>query len=157
MYKQNTFLSAVVRLVFFSILMLAISAWAQDNTRYDMGEYTVYYNVFNSTLISADIATRYPLKRANNLAYLNVAVVKKTGGFGIPARVSGVYRNLMQQAFALNFIEIHESPTSAFGGATYYIAPIRFDNEEVLHIDIELALINSAETASFTVTKKFYR
>ncbi len=94
--------------------MLSINSHAQENTSYELDNHIIYYNVFNSTMIPPDIARVHNLVRAKDQVYVNVALVKKTGGNGIPAIISGYHRNLMQQKFELEFIEIKE-PT-----ATYY-------------------------------------
>lgn len=123
---------------------------AQENTSLELEDYMVYYNVFNSTMIPADVARLNNLVRAKNQVYLNVAMVKKSGGFGIPMSVSGIKRNLMQQSFDLEFIEIQESNT------TYYLAPIRFNNEEILHLDIRVTPPDTDQSTNFTITKKLY-
>ena len=133
-----------------SFIFIANVASAQDNTSLELDEHIVYYNVFNSSLIPADVAAIEGLVRANNQAYINVALVKKIGGNGIAMELSGVRRNLMQQRFDLEFIEIKE-PT-----ATYYLAPIRFNNEEILHLDITVTPPGTDESTTFTVTKKLY-
>lgn len=138
------------------ILLLALggygsSSLAQANTSYEMDNHIVYYNVFNSTIIPADVAKAYNLVRAKDRVYVNIALVNKTGGNGIAADISGVHRNLMQQKFPLEFIEIKEAT------ATYYLAPIRFNNEEILHIDIEASSLDKTDSASFTITKKLYQ
>lgn len=137
-------------IVLWMLLLVIPHSLAQDNTVYALPNYNVYYNVFNSSLIPADVARLHGLKRSKDVVYVNVAVVKKSGGNGIPADISGVHRNLMQQKFELEFIEISE-PT-----ATYYLAPIRFNNEEILHIDLQAAAQGSDEIANFTLTKKLY-
>ncbi len=139
-------------LLFIFISLFSVHfANAQENTSYEMDHHIVYYNVFNSSLITPEVANTYNLIRAEDRVYVNVAVVKKAGGNGIAANISGIYRNLMQQKQNLNFIEIKEAT------ATYYLAPIRFNNEEILHIDISVALKDSNESASFTITKKLYK
>lgn len=140
-------------LLFLCYLLLSCYSFfvtAQDNTSYPLDDHIVYYNVFNSTMIPADVAKNLDLVRAKDRVYLNVAAVKKSGGNGITAEVSGYYRNLMQQKLPLKFIEIKEAT------ATYYLAPIRFNNEEILHIDINVNIPNSDDSASFTITKKLY-
>jgi hypothetical protein len=137
--------------IIFFFLCTITSVQAQENTSYAMENHIVYYNVFNSSMITPDIARIHNLIRAKDRVYLNVAVVKKTGGNAIPAIISGQHRNLMQQKFDLEFIEIKETT------ATYYLAPIRFNNEEILHIDITAAPADGSETASFTITKKLYQ
>ena len=140
--------SLTVSLILSSYSLLS---FVQENTSYKMDNYIVYYNVFNSTMIPADVAKTHNLVRGNDRVYVNIALVKKTGGNGIAANISGVRRNLMQQKFPLEFIEIKEAT------ATYYLAPIRFNNEEILHIDIVASNLEKTDTASFTITKKLYK
>jgi len=138
-------------LLLIVLLLLSMPGQSQDNISYDMGEYTVYYNVFNSSVIPADVANAYQLTRAKNRVYLNVAVVKKSGGYGVPPQsLSGYHRNLMQQKFPLTFTEIKEAT------ATYYLAPIRFNNEDILHIDITVQADSNHPQETFTITKKLY-
>lgn len=127
-------------------------AQAQDNISYDLGEHWAYYNVFNSSLITPKVARAYNLTRAHDRVYVNIAIVKKSGGYGFaPKKLEGHYRNLMQQKFPLKFVEIEE-PT-----ATYYLAPIRFNNEEILHLDITVQVDEASPEKTFTITKKLYR
>jgi hypothetical protein len=127
-------------------------AYAQNNISHDLKDHIVYYNVFNSSLITADIAKQYNLIRSKNQVYLNIAVVKKSGGYGVaPRKISGVNRNLLQQRFPLKFIEIKEAT------ATYYLAPIRFNNEEIMHIDITVQPDYKSQESTFTITKKLYK
>jgi len=133
------------------LTVTSLNSYAQKNTSYPLENHIVYYNVFNSTLIPAHIAKIHKLVRARDQVYVNIALVKKSGGNGIPAKISGAHRNLLQQKFDLKFIEIKE-PT-----ATYYLAPIRFNNEEILHIDISVESLDQTDSGSFTVTKKLYQ
>lgn len=133
-------------------IFVSYPLYAQENISYELEEHIVYYNVFNSSLIPADVAKQYNLVRAKDRAYLNVAVVKKSGGYGVaPRKLSGIYRNLLQQSFPLTFIEIKEAT------ATYYLAPIRFNNEEILHIDITVQADYKSTDETFTITKKLYK
>ncbi|MGH1486241.1 MAG: DUF4426 domain-containing protein [Cellvibrionaceae bacterium] len=124
---------------------------AQENTSYELEQHIIYYNVFNSSLITPEVAKTYNLIRAKDQAYVNIALVKKSGGNGIPANINGYHRNLMQQKFPLKFIEIKEAT------ATYYLAPLRFNNEDILHIDIEASNIEGTDSGKFTITKKLYK
>jgi hypothetical protein len=131
--------------------MISASSRAQENTSYELEHHIIYYNVFNSTMIPPDIAEIHNLVRAKDRVYVNVALVKKTGGNGIPAIITGSHRNLMQQKFELEFIEIKEST------ATYYLAPIRFINEEILHIDLSVESLDKTDSGSLTITKKLFK
>ncbi len=149
--KSNT--KKLIFLILWGIFAIAAptSSYAQKNTSYELENHIVYYNVFNSTIIPAEVAKIHKLVRARDTVYVNVALVKKSGGNGIPAKMLGVHRNLLQQKFDLEFIEIKE-PT-----ATYYLAPIRFNNEEILHIDISVESLDQTDSGSFTITKKLYQ
>ncbi len=136
----------------FSLALTPALAHAQDDISYELKDHWVYYNVFNSSLIPADVASKKNLIRAKDRAYVNIALVKKSGGYGIPPEnMEGIYRNLLQQKFPLDFIEIKEAT------ATYYLAPIRFNNEEILHIDITIKADKESPQETFTITQKPYR
>lgn len=131
--------------------ILSASTHAQDNISYELKDHIIYYNVFNSSLIPAKVARSYQLTRAKDRVYINIAVVKKSGGYGFaPKKISGVYRNLIQQKFPLTFTEIKEAT------ATYYLAPIRFNNEEIIHLDITVQVEENTPEETFTITKKLY-
>lgn len=141
------------------LLMLAISAQAQIDqpkeisTTQKFGDYTVHYNVFNSTSIPANVAETYKLVRGEDRALVNISLTKTADGstsLGLPAVVSGVSKNLMQQQQPLKFIEIKE------GDATYYLAPFVFTNEEILHFDIQVNADTNAKPMSFTFSRTLY-
>lgn len=133
------------------IALVSVNSQAQDNISYETKDHIVYYNVFNSSLIPPKVARSYDLVRAKDRVYINVAVVKKSGGYGFaPKALSGVYRNLIQQKFPLVFTEIKEAT------ATYYLAPIRFNNEDILHLDITVTPEDGYSEEKFTITKKLY-
>lgn len=112
--------------------------------------HTIYYTVFNSTFISADIAKAYGIKRSKYESLLNV-VVSKTGEHGgIPVAITGTVTNLMQQQKQLDFKTIEEENT------VYYIAPVRIGGEEVVHFDIAVRLDGEPQPLKFKFTKKLY-
>ncbi|GAB2890655.1 DUF4426 domain-containing protein [Microbulbifer echini] len=132
-----------------ALLFLAAGAVAQQariiKNYEDFGDYRVVYSVFNSDFIQPDIAQKYQLVRAKDRAYVNVAVVKKVGGAkGLSAEMSGNATNLIQQSRPLKFTEIRE------GDAVYYLAPLRFENEETLTFNVDVTLPNGKkETVTF--------
>lgn len=132
--------------------LLAVTAQAQVDqpkeitTSQNFGDYTVHYNVFHSTDIPAKVAEAYKLVRGKDRALLNISVTKTENGqtsLGLPANVVGKTKNLMQQSQGLTFIEIKE------GEATYYLAPFVFNNEELLHFDIQ---VTDGENKPFALT-----
>lgn len=141
------------------LLVLAISAQAQIDqpkeisTVEKFGDYTVHYNVFNSTDIPAKVAEAYKLVRGRDRALVNISLTKTENGstsLGLPAIVSGASKNLMQQKQALKFIEIQE------GDATYYLAPFAFNNEEILHFDIQVNADENSKPMIFTFNRTLY-
>ncbi|MGL6161039.1 DUF4426 domain-containing protein [Microbulbifer sp.] len=124
-----------------ALLLWSVSAAAQEarviKSYEDFGEYRVIYSVFNSEFIKPEIAQRYRLVRAKDRAFVNISVVKKEGGaHGLAGEVSGRATNLIQQSRPLEFMEIRE------GEAVYYLAPLRFDDEENLTFTVDLVLPN---------------
>lgn len=141
------------------LLLLSACSFAQiDQTKLiktseKFGDYTVHYNVFNSTKLTPAIAEAYKLVRGKDRALVNISLVKTENGatsLGLPAVLSGNSKNLMQQKQALNFIEIKE------GDATYYLAPFVFNNEDVLHFTIDVRVEESARPMSFTFSRTLY-
>jgi hypothetical protein len=129
----------LIKLVWLSLLAVQIQAQVDQPkeiaTAQTFGTYTVHYNVFHSTDIPATVAETYKLVRGRDRALVNISFTKTEHGqtsVGQPAQVSGYTKNLMQQQQALKFIEVKE------GAATYYLAPFVFNNEDVLHFNIQV-------------------
>jgi hypothetical protein len=138
---------------------VAITAQAQVDqpkeisTTQAFGDYTIHYNVFNSTDIPAKVAETYKLVRGKDRALVNISLTKTENGstsLGLPAVVSGASKNLMQQQQPLKFIEIKE------GDATYYLAPFVFTNEEILHFDIQVSTETGTKPMTFTFNRTLY-
>ncbi|WHI44591.1 DUF4426 domain-containing protein [Microbulbifer sp. TRSA001] len=142
--KRILTLAAFVALLFLSVGAAAQEARTIKNYA-DFGDYRVVYSVFNSDFIQPDIARQYQLARAKDRAYVNVSVVKKEGGtHGLSAEMSGTATNLIQQSRPLKFKEIRE------GDAVYYLAPLRFEDEETLTFNVDIKLPNGkSETITF--------
>jgi hypothetical protein len=143
--------------VFLSLVAVTVQAQVDQpkeiSTTEKFGDYTVHYNVFNSTSIPAKVAETYKLVRGKDRALVNIGLTKTENGstsLGLPAIVSGASRNLMQQKQALKFIEIKE------GDATYYLAPFVFNNEEVLHFDIQVSADANAKPMTFRFNRTLY-
>jgi hypothetical protein len=133
----------MMRILITGLLLWVFSANAtaqidqtkEITTSQKAGDYTVHYNVFNSTDIPATVAEQFKLVRGKDRALVNISLVKTENGnttLGLPAIVSGTTRNLMQQKQSLKFIEIKE------GDVTYYLAPFVFNNEDLLYFDIQV-------------------
>ena len=140
---------------FFTASILLIfatsAAQADEKTFTTFGDYQVLHTVFNSTFIKPDIASAYNLTRGKDHALINIALIKSSDegqSYGLPAKVTGTVANLMQQQKVLEFIEIKEQ------NAVYYLADLRFHNEEVLHFTINVNA--NGRDHEVTFTKKLY-
>lgn len=135
--------------------LLSLSVAAQEaqpmETSKSFGDYQVYFSVFNSTAIRPDIAQANDLPRANNLALVNISVLPKGATSAKAALVKGVVRDLMSNQRQLDFKEIRE------GQAVYYLAPFRFEHEEVRHFDISVRPDPDGASYDFSFTRKMYR
>lgn len=118
-------------------------------TRFD--EYTVYYSVFNSTMVEPDIARLHQITRAENQVLVNVALVANEGpDGGQAAEVSGSVSNLMQQTRELKFKAIVED------NVIYYLAPLRITDEEILNFTIDVDPRGQAGPYTVKFSKKLY-
>ncbi len=143
------------RSILFSVLVYTITAFnicqaEEYKDHVDFENYSVHYNVFNSTFIPPDVAANYGIKRSKYESLLNVSI-SLIGEYGaLPAKISGTATNLMQQQKALDFIEIAEKT------ATYYLAPIRISGEEVIRIELKVIPTGETEALELKFTKKIY-
>lgn len=143
-------------ILWLGLVLLPLGVNAQTDqakpiaTSKTFGEYTVHFSVFNSTLVPEEIAKIYQLTRGSQQVLINISLTKTADGktsLGLPAQVSGTATNLIQQQRALEFKTISE------GEATYYLAPLRHTNEEVMNFEIKVQA--EAELKPFSV--KFSR
>lgn len=114
-----------------SLSLTAGVAHAEQFKQY--GPWRVHYIAFNASLLSATIAERYGIVRGRNKGLVNITAVGSAGR-GERAGVTGRYRNLLGQSYALDFREIDD------GDAVYYLAAFDFDNAETLRFEVLLDL-----------------
>lgn len=135
-------------------LLMSFSVQAEKHQPYqEFGDYKVYFSVFNSSFIQPDIATAYNLTRGKDRALVNIALVKKDGlgdTEGLAANIEGFSQNLMQQRHDLEFMEVNEQ------NAVYYLAPLRFINEEILHFTILVKTSDNRPPLEVKFSKKLY-
>ena len=136
----------MVRLALFLLTAcLSVTAFAADtiNAKREQtfGDVTVYYNTFNSTFLTPDIAKSVEQARSKNLGMINVSVIKD--GKPLMAQVSGTVKDLTSQIVPLNFRQITEK------GAIYYIAQYPVPQTEIRTFDIKVQIGDKINTISF--------
>jgi len=73
---------------------------------------------------------------------------KKDNNKAQNAYVSGMAKNLLGQRTKLDFVKVTE------GEATYYLAQLKYDNEEIYNFEIDVQQGNKTESIKFS--QKFY-
>lgn len=124
--------------LFLSLLLVPLALQADEFSK-TQGDYTVHYNVFNSTFLSQDVAQKYKLKRSPKSFLLNVSIRKKNADGSTtehPAKVSAYTNDLMRHT-QLKFREVKEK------GAIYYLADVAVKYTETLKFHIEVVPTDS--------------
>ena len=117
------------------------------------GDYKIFYSAFGSSFITPEIAVANKIVRGKDRGIVNIAVVQQLGT-GTSAEISGVVQNIFQQTQTLKFTEIREQNT------LYYLAPFKFDNEDLLTFKIRVLPSGEPESRAgayqFKFQKKMY-
>lgn len=140
----------VIFVGFFSLSIFSAVVVAEEHT---VGDFTVHYNLLNSSFIDAKIATQYGLKRSGNIAMLNFSIIQKSDvpeGTPVIANVFGHGTSLAGQVKELAFKEIKE------GKAIYYIATFPIHNAERLSFDIKVQPLKSGKLIPIAFKKQVY-
>lgn len=124
---------------------------AQQPFEKQSGDYTVYYSLFPSSFLQADIAGAYGIIRARDRAILNVSVRHTTddGSEARSALVKGTSSDLIH-SLRLEFQEIREQ------GAVYYIAEVRVSNPATLYFDLQVQPDPNAPAIEVRFNKKVF-
>lgn len=127
------------------LLGLASIAQAFPQGEVPLGRYQLLYSVLNSTLLPAEMATAYGLKRKADEVLVNITVQDTQTKQAVPVQITGVAKNLIQQSKPLVFREIKETD------AVYYLATLRTTEREVFHFLLDVTLPDGkVEKATFT-------
>jgi hypothetical protein len=113
------------------IALLALPSSAEQFKAFD--DIEVHYVVVNTLFLDPDVAKHYGVVRANDRAIVNLSVLGADGK-ARSADVAGVTVNLLSQQATLTFATIRE------GESIYYIAPIRYTDQDVLRFRIAVKL-----------------
>jgi len=147
--------SQVKSTVLTFLLLIASSFVFAENGEQSkkFGDYTIYYNSFNSSVLAANIAKQYGITRGNTTGVVNIAVHKGNGDdkAAVEAYVSGTIKNLLSQTTKLKFKKISE------GDAIYYIATFQFNNLDNLTFEINLTPKSEKRGHNFKFNNQFYK
>lgn len=140
--------------IFFLLgVLLAGPALATDEV-FTSGPFEVRVTPFPSTFLTPELAKKYGLPRSETQAVLNLSVYDtriEAAVKTVPAQLTGQHRNLIGQAFGLEFQTIDE------GEAIYYVAPFRISDEEIMTFEIEALPEGARFPVNVRFNQKFYR
>jgi len=117
------------------------------------GDYHVYYNAFNSSILTAKVAHQYGITRSSTIGVVNIAVLKGEGKdqTAIDSFITGNVKNLLSQKSTLKFKKVDE------GEAIYYIATFEFSNQDDLTFSINVIPKVEKRSYSFKFHNLFYK
>lgn len=150
--KSFKYVLVSVVIVFTAMIQLQPARAETGEQSKKFGDYTVYYNAFNSAVLSPEVARQYGITRAGNLGVVNIAIRRGKGKSSSPSSsiVNGEVANLLSQTNPLNFKKVEES------GAIYYLATFRFDNQDNLTFKIDFTPDDSKRNFKFSFQNQFF-
>lgn len=151
-YRNHNCMNKITATLF--ALLFSSAALAQDVTSVRKGAYEVYYSVFNSSFLQPETAVAIGVKRAKNIALINLSMLEHLPDGTTIARkankIKGTSFNLIHKN-NLYFQEIVEP------GAVYYLAKFKISNDnEMIVIKASLSPENSNEVIDVEFEHHFY-
>lgn len=129
---------------------------AQEITRASFatfGDYIVHFNAQSTTMLPAEVARAFGIRRSGNRAMLNIAVLRK-GHAGSHSPVDAVVAvkavNLLGQEKDVSVRELRE------GEAIYYIGEFAVANEEIVTFNISVHPAGADAPHEFSFRQQFY-
>lgn len=136
------------------LLTIAISffsiTYASAENMKKLGSMNVHYIAIGSTFLTPEIAKVYGITRSRYNGLINISVLDntKTGNPAKTVSIAGKAKNNLGQFKAVEFTEVKE------GDAIYYLAQIKYSNEETIHFT--LAINDGKEQQTLKFSQKFY-
>jgi hypothetical protein len=136
-------------LLAITISFFTISYASAENMK-KLGSMDVHYMAIGSTFFTPEIAKVYGITRSRYNGLINISVLDNTKA-GNPAKtvsITGKAKNNLGQFKTIEFTEVKE------GEAIYYLAQIKYSNEETLNFT--LAINDGKEQQTLKFSQKFY-
>jgi hypothetical protein len=136
-------------LLAITISFFAISYANAENMK-KLGSMDVHYMAIGSTFFTPEIAKVYGITRSRYNGLINISVLDntKTGKPAKTVSISGKAKNNLGQFKVVEFTEVKE------GDTIYYLAQIKYSNEETIHFT--LAINDGEELQTLKFSQKFY-
>ena len=143
---KNSILKFLIAITFS---FFAITNASAENMK-KLGSMNVHYMAIGSTFFTPEIAKVYGITRSRFNGLINISVLDNSKA-GKPAKtvsITGKAKNNLGQFKAVDFTEVKE------GDAIYYLAQIKYSNEETIHFTLNINDGKEQQTLKFS--QKFY-
>lgn len=141
------------KLVFYWCMINVLFFVPLSHAQYSktVGPYTFHYVAFNSSFLAPEVASAYGITRGKDIGLVNISV-QETGDIGIgkEVEISGYANNMIQQVRYMEFTEIREEK------AVYYIAPFKFDDEDILTFKFDIKIKETGKTEALKWQQKLW-
>lgn len=121
-------------LVAMMLMLLSAQAAVAERSQRE-GDVIVHYNALPTTVLGADVATRYGIVRSKHRGFVNIAVLR-TSTTGTNSAISAVIKatviSLIGQRQPIELREVRDQD------AIYYIGEFTIRGEELLRFDLDV-------------------
>ncbi|MFU8821526.1 MAG: DUF4426 domain-containing protein [Gammaproteobacteria bacterium] len=129
---------------------------AQEVTRASFetfGDHVVHFNAQSTTMLPAEVARAFGIRRSGNRAMLNITVLRKgaaNDGMPVTAVVEVNATNLLQQEKDIGLRELRD------GDGIYYIGEFTVANEEIVTFNVSVKPEGADSPHEFKFRQQFY-
>ncbi len=124
-----------LKVLALTILLYSAAFATHAEQSKQFGVYDAHYIVIPTMSLKPTIAAQYGIVRSPTRALVNISLVERDG-LPVASKVSGSYKNLLEQTFELEFEEVRE------GAAIYYLATFPYTDRDTLRFEFDVELPN---------------
>ncbi len=142
--------NSIIKFLLAITISFFVTTYASAENMKKLGSMDVHYMAIGSTFFTPEIAKVYGITRSRYNGLINISVLDNTKA-GNPAKtvsITGKAKNNLGQFKTIEFTEVKE------GEAIYYLAQIKYSNEEKIHFT--LAINDGKEQQTLKFSQKFY-
>ncbi|KGK00655.1 DUF4426 domain-containing protein [Thalassotalea sp. ND16A] len=140
----------LIKSMLLIILLLGVSKMVAAENMKKFADLEVHYIGLSTSILQPDIAKNYGIERSRYRGFVNISVLdsSKDGKPAVSVGISGTATNLLGQPIPLDFMEVKE------GSAIYYIAQVKYPNDEFFRFNI--LINNNGKEHTLKFEQKFY-
>ncbi|HCH69830.1 MAG TPA: DUF4426 domain-containing protein [Colwellia sp.] len=142
--------NSIIKFLLAITISFFVTTYVNAENMKKLGSMDVHYMAIGSTFFTPEIAKVYGITRSRYNGLINISVLDNTKP-GNPAKtvsISGKAKNNLGQFKTIEFSEVTE------GDAIYYLAQIKYSNEETIHFT--LSINDGKEQQTLKFSQKFY-